>query len=130
MKILLASLTSLLTVSAFAGSAGCAVVDAKSILRLEQEVTIQGMIIENPMVTAISNSDPLKASIMDYRYIMIPGSDILLEQWSSDQANYACKIGVITLELNKKQREVIEKSIAKGFNAVMATGKITEQKTT
>ncbi len=124
MKRLLTSLILFSTLSASADADPCAVMDARNILRLEQEVTLQGTVKENPMVADVADSEPAKATIIEFLYMLVPAVDVMLEQWLEDNTNFACHVEVVTLSLDKGQRDVVKRNLADGINSVTVTGKI------
>lgn len=105
-------LTLLISTGTFANaeSSTCIVNSTKNTIPLESTITLQGVVIANPM---FSDLEDLKDLTEDQKSVMLmlkPIEPVLLEQWSSTVDSLSCSSQFVTLVLNSTQFALLQRS--------------------
>jgi hypothetical protein len=88
---------------ATADSSICLVNTALPWMALDSTVTLEGIIVANPMFSELDNLDNLSEEQKSVVLMLKPAKPILLEQWSGNDDSLSCSSEYVTLVLNSKQ---------------------------
>lgn len=106
----------------------CIVNTALNSMALESTVTLDGIIVANPMFSDLDNLNNLSEDQKSVVLMLKPTEPILLEQWSDTEDSLSCSSEYVTLVLNPKQLAELQHpgaAAALGLNyKVSVTGKI------
>lgn len=110
MKYLLTSIIFFSVSLATADSSTCVINTTKNVLLLESTVTLEGVIVPNPMFDDVANINELSEDQKSVMLMLKPSEPVLLEQWSETVDTLSCSSKYVTLALNSQQIATLQRA--------------------